>query len=61
MTILRSLKKQNTYNDRQKWVNTTEIIHFLRIAKKINENNQINFQKLKLLFITYKMLKQNQQ
>ena len=37
--------RSKTYTERQKWVNTTEIIHFLRIARKVNENSRINFQK----------------
>ena len=41
------------YIERQKDVNTTEIIHFLRLASKVNENSRINFQKLKRLFITF--------
>ena len=43
-------------------INTIEIIQFLRIARKANENSRIIFQKKKKkkkrLFMTYEMLKQ---
>ena len=31
------------YSERQEWLNTSEIIHFLRIARKVHENGRINF------------------
>ena len=33
----------HTYTEHQMWVNATEIINFLMIARNVNENSRINF------------------